>query len=119
MPSAPLALPERHRQPAHQPRLELAFGADLDEEPAGEPFEFLRVFLVEDQVVQGGEAVLQRVARGAGLALGGHGAARAGAVAAGGFDLCRGARTWRGKGGGGHGSVFRRRNSPLAYHDPE
>ena len=44
-------------------------------------------FVLEHEVVQGGEAVLERVAGGAGLAFGGDGAARAGAVAAGGLDL--------------------------------
>jgi hypothetical protein len=47
-------------------------------------------------MVRSGEAVLERVARGAGLALLGNGALRAGAVAAGGLNLGGGA-------GGGHG----------------
>ena len=53
-------------------------------------------------MLQGGEAVLEGVAGGAGLAFGGDGAARAGAVAAGGLDLGGGAgrgRAWRWSGG--------------------
>ena len=42
-------------------------------------------------MVQGGEAMLQRVAGAAGLAFWRDGAARAGAVAAGGLDLGGGA----------------------------
>ena len=49
-------------------------------------------------MLHGGEAVGQRIARGAGLAFLGDGTARAGAVAAGGFDLGGGA-------GCGHGGT--------------
>ena len=57
-------------------------------------------FVLEHEVLQGGEAVLQRVAGAAGLAFGGDRAARAGAVAAGGLDLGGAAGAW---GGGWHG----------------
>ena len=60
-------------------------------------------------MVHGGEAVLEGVARGAGLAFGGDGSARAGAVAAGGLDL-----------GGGAGAGFGHGVRPVgvagAYH---
>ena len=59
--------------------------------------------VLEDQVVHGGEAVLEGVARGAGLAFLGDGSARAGAVAAGGLDLGGGAGMW----GGWHGGIRR------------
>ena len=70
----------------------------------GQLLELGRGLVLEHEVVQGGEAVLQRVARGAGLALGGDRAAGAGAVAAGGLDLGGGAGS---RGGGLHCGVRR------------
>ena len=99
-PLGPLALPERDREPPRDPGLDLALGADLGHEPGGHLLQLGRGLVLEDQVVHGGEAVLEGVARGAGLALRGDGPARAGAVAAGGLDLGGAAGAW---GGGLHG----------------
>ena len=96
-PLGALALPERDRHALHEPRLDLAFGFDLGDQAGGQLLQLGRGFVLEDEVLQGGEAVLQRVAGGAGFAFGGDGAARAGAVAAGGLDLggVRGRGRWR------------------------
>ena len=86
-PLGPLALPERDRHPPHQPGLQLALRRQLGQEPAGQPRQLGRILALDRDMVQGREPVLERVARGARLALGRNGAARAGAVATGGLDL--------------------------------
>ena len=69
------------------PGLDLGHGRQLGHEPGGQLLQLGRGLVLQDQVVHGGEAVLEGVARGAGLALLGDGPARAGAVAAGSLDL--------------------------------
>ena len=98
-PLGALALPERDRHALHQPRLDLGFGVDFGQQAGGQLLELGRGLVLEHEMLQGGEAVLEGVAGAAGLAFGGDGAARAGAVAAGGFDLGGAAGAW---GGGWH-----------------
>ena len=98
-PLGALALPERDRHALDEPRLDLGLGADLGHQAGGQLLQLGGGLVLQHEVLQGGEAVLERVAGGAGLAFGGDGAARAGAVAAGGLDLGGGAgaglRAWR------------------------
>ena len=103
-PLGALALPERDGEAPRDPGLDLAHGRHLGHEAGGQLLQLGRGLVLQDEVVHGGEAVLERVARGAGLALLGDGAARAGTVAAGGLDLGGGAgagavRAWRASGG--------------------
>ena len=75
-------------------------GSTLGHQAGGQFLQLGGGLVLQHEVLQGGEAVLERVAGAAGLAFGGDGAARAGAVAAGGLDLGGAAGAW---GGGGHG----------------
>ena len=102
-PLGPLALPERHRQAAHQPRLQLVRGAELGQKARRETFKLPRVLVVEDEVVQGGQAVLEGTGGGAARALLGDRPLGAGAVAAGGFDLGGAAGAGLTSVDGGHG----------------
>ena len=105
-PLGALALPEGDRQPPGEPGLDLAHGADLGHQAGGHLLQLGGGLVLEDQVVHGGEAVLEGVARGAGLAFLGDGSARAGAVAAGGLDL-----------GGGAGAGMAVVRQVAAYRD--
>ena len=75
--------PHRGGEVGDQEAVDLAGGGELGEQPGGEALERGLVLAGLEQVDPGGEAVGQRVARGAGLAGLGARAARAGAVAAG------------------------------------
>ena len=99
-PLGALALPERDRHALHQPRLDFALGLNFGHQARRKFLQLGRGFVLEDEILQRGEAVLEGVAGAAGFAFGGDRAARAGAVAAGRLDLGGRAGTW---GGGGHG----------------
>ena len=91
-PLGALALPERDREPACQPGLDLGGGAGLLGQVRDQRCQVVGDLVLEHEVLHGAQAVLQRVARGAGLAFGGDRAVGAGAVAAGGLDLGGGGR---------------------------
>ena len=110
-PLGPLALPERDGEAAREPGLDLAHRADLGHEAGGQLLQLGRGLVLEDQMVHGGEAVLEGVARGLGLAFRGDGAVRAGAVAAGSLDLGGGA-------GGGHGGRPKSGEGPATSLSP-
>ena len=61
-PLGPLALPEGDRQPPREPGLELAQRCDLCDQAGGELLQLLGRLVLQDEVVQGGKAVLERVA---------------------------------------------------------
>ena len=95
-PLGPLALPERDRQPPGQPRLDLGRRAYLVGDADDQRIEVVWHLVLEHQMLHGAQAMLERVARGAGLTIGGDGALGVGAVASGSLDLGGGAC-------GGHG----------------
>ncbi len=97
-PLGALALPERDRHAPRRAGPRSRSRAPLGHQAGGQLLQLGGGLVLEHEVLQGGEAVLERVAGGAGLAFGRDRAARAGAVAAGGLDL-GGASG----GGGGHG----------------
>ena len=103
-PLGTLALPERDRHALDQPGLDLGLGAALGHEAGRQLLQLGGGFVLQHEMLQGGEAVFQGVAGGAGLAFGGDRAAGAGAVAAGGFDLGGAAGAWC---GGWHGAGVR------------
>ena len=86
-PLGPLALPQGDGEAAGEAGLDLARGAGLLGDGGDQGFEGVRHLVLEHEVMRGGEAMLERVARGALLALRRHRALGAGAVAAGGRDL--------------------------------
>ena len=95
-PLGALALPERDGEPPCQPGLDLGGGAGLLGHGRDQRLQRIGHLVLEHEMMDGGEAMLQRVARDPGLAFLRHGTFGAGAVAAGSLDLGGGA-------GGGHG----------------
>ena len=104
----PLAFPEGDGQAPGDAGLDLGLGTGLRGDLLDQRLECVGHLVLDHQMLHGGEAVRQRVARGAGLALLGDGTARAGAVAAGGLDLGGGA-------GCGHGGGVR--SMVIACHE--
>ena len=68
-PLGALALPERDRHAPREPGLDLALGFDLGDQAGGHLLQLGGGLVLEDEMVQGGEAVLEGVARGCGPCL--------------------------------------------------